>query len=78
MPGLASSSSVSTPTTGGPRTFTQRNVESMFLDSSKDAFVKLTRTAYELAMNPTLSLNQFKTLVKVQCQNGVRLVKGLL
>ena len=65
-----------TPIAGTPRTFSQRNVSSMFLDSSKDAFQKLTRTAYELAMNPTLSLNQFTTLVKVQRQNGVRLVKG--
>lgn len=68
----------STPTAGTSRTFVQRNVVSMFEDNSKDAFRKLTRTAYELAMNPTLSLNQFTTLVKVQRQNGVRLIQGML
>ena len=50
----------------------------MFGNNSKDAFIKLTRTVYELAMNPTLSLKQFTTLVKVQQQNGVRLVQGML
>ena len=44
----------------------------MCLKNSRDAFLKLTRTAYELALNPTLSLSQFSTLVKVQRDNGVR------
>ena len=77
MPGIeltSSSSSASSKT----RTFSQRDVGSMFENNSKDAFIKLTRTAYELAMILTLSLNQFTTLVKVQRQNGVRLVQGML
>jgi len=47
----------------------------MCLKNSRDAFLKLTRTAYELALNSTLSLSQFSTLVKVQQDNGVRLVQ---
>ena len=56
----------------------QKRVATMFLESSQDAYVKLVRTAYELALNPTLPMRQFKTLVKVQRQNGVRLVEGTL
>ena len=50
----------------------------MLANNSKDAFIKLIRTVYELAINPTLPLNQFTTLVKVQQQNGVHLVQGML
>ena len=64
----------STSTSAGP---SQRSVLSMCNDNSRDAFLKLTRTAYELAMNPTLPLSQFSTLVKVQRDNGIRLVQGL-
>ena len=60
------------------RTFSQRDLGSMFQNNSKDAFIQSTRTAHELAMNPTIPLNQFTTLVKVQRQNGVRLVQGML
>ena len=38
--------------------------------------MKLFRTAYELAINPTLPLSQFKTLVKIQRKNGSRLIEG--
>ena len=44
--------------------------------STKGGYTKLFRTAYELAMNPTISLAQFHTLVKVQRKNGVRLIEG--
>ena len=56
--------------------FSQKNIQSMCLQNSHDAFLKLTRTAYELALNPALPLSQFETLVKVQPMNGVRLVQG--
>ena len=42
----------------------------------KNMYVKLFRTAYELVMNPTVSLRKFKILIKVQRQNGVVLVEG--
>lgn len=44
--------------------------------NTREGYRKLFRTAYELAMNPTLPMAQFKTLVKVQKQNGVRLIEG--
>ena len=44
--------------------------------ATKEGYMKLFRTAYELAMNPTISLSQFRTLVKVQRKNGVRLMVG--
>ena len=42
----------------------------------REGYIKLFRTAYTLAIEPTLPLSQFKTLVKVQRENGVRLIQG--
>lgn len=36
----------------------------------------MIRTAYTFAMEPTLSSRQFKTLIKVQRDNGARLIQG--
>ena len=36
----------------------------------------MMKTAYTLALEPTLPSRQFKTLVKVQRENGVRLIEG--
>ena len=44
--------------------------------STRDVYTKLFVTAYHLAVEPTLPLSQFKTLVKVQRANGVRLIQG--
>ena len=60
----------------GTRGLVQKRVNVMNETTKREAYVKLFRTAYELAMNPTLPMNQFKTLVKVQKQNGVRLIEG--
>jgi hypothetical protein len=38
--------------------------------------MKMIKTAYELAMNPTMPLKHFKVLVKCQHQNGVALIDG--
>ena len=54
----------------------QKRIAAMLLDNSREAYTKLIRTAYELALNPTLAMKQFKTLVKVQWQNGVWLIEG--
>ena len=45
-------------------------------NNTKNIYVKMVMTAYELAVTPTVSLTQFKTFIKVQRQNGVVLVKG--
>ncbi len=44
--------------------------------STHDAYMKMIKTAYELAMNPTMPLKHFKVLVKCQRQNGVVLIDG--
>ena len=54
----------------------QQSIVSLTKTSTKEGYTKLFRTAYELAMNPTISLAQFHTLVKVQRKNGVRLIEG--
>ena len=43
--------------------------------SSDEAYLKMLQTAYALALEPTLPSQQFKT-VKVQHENGVRLIEG--
>ena len=48
----------------------------MTASNTKNMYMKMFRTAFELAMNPTASLKQFKTLIKVQRQNRVVLVEG--
>ncbi len=64
---------VSTPAgTSQPRA----DVLSMAQSSTRDAYLRLMNTAYELAINPTMSLNQFKTMVNVQRKNGVRFISG--
>ena len=48
----------------------------MTASNTKNMYMKMFRAAYKLAMNPTVSLKQFKTLIKVQRQNRVVLVEG--
>lgn len=36
----------------------------------------MMKTAYELALHPTMPLTHFKTLIKCQRMNGVRLIDG--
>ena len=54
----------------------QRNIKRMCETSTRDGYLKFFRTAYQLAINPTLPMTQFKTLIKVQRQNGVCLLQG--
>ena len=70
MPGTELSSPCSSASSK-IKAFSQRGVGSMFKNNSKNVFIKLTRTAYELVMNLTLPLNQFTTFV-------VCLVQGTL
>ena len=55
----------------------QSRVDVITQKSSRDAYIKLIRTAYELALNSTMSLNHFSTLVKIQRLNGIRLIEGM-
>ena len=54
----------------------QKKIITMTASNTKNMYMKMFRTAYKLAMNPTGSLKQFKTLIKVQRQNRVVLVEG--
>ena len=42
----------------------------------RERYIKLFRTAYTLAIEPTLPLSQFKTLAKVQTENAVGLIQA--
>ena len=44
--------------------------------SARDSFTKLMRTAYEMAITPSIAHKHFKVLVKCQHAKGVRLVQG--
>ena len=44
--------------------------------ASTEAYKKLMRTAYELALNPSLPLSAFKVMVKCQRENGVTVIDG--
>ena len=54
----------------------QKKITTMTASNMKNMCMKMFRTVYELTMNPTVSLRQFKTLIKVQRQNRVVLVEG--
>lgn len=54
----------------------QQLITTLTATTTHEGYLKLFRTAYELALNPNLPLHQFKTLVKVQRDNGVRLITG--
>ena len=45
-------------------------------DQAREAYLKLMRTAYEMALNPSMAHRHFEVLVKCQRINGVRLVQG--
>ena len=61
-----------------PSTFNQRRIYHVWdKNMSKGyGYVKLFHTAYILALEPTLSLSQFKTLVKVKREKDIRLIQG--
>ena len=57
-------------------TAAQPKITSSIKKQSEEAYLKMIKTAYTLALEPTLPSRQFKTLVKVQRENGVRLIEG--
>ena len=54
-----------------PSTLNQPRIDLVCDKNIKEGYIKLFRTAYTLAIEPALLLSQFKTLVKVQRENGV-------
>ena len=59
-----------------PCTLNQPRIDHICDKNMREGHIKLFRTAYTLAIEPTLPLSQFKTLVKMQRENGVRLIPG--
>ena len=55
---------------------TQTNIRDVVIGSAEDAYMKLMRTAYEMALTPSMPHKHFEVLVKCQRENGVRLVDG--
>eukprot|EP00112_Aurelia_sp_Birch-Aquarium-sp1_P010898 Seg2305.5 transcript_id=Seg2305.5/GoldUCD/mRNA.D3Y31 product="Zinc finger protein 862" protein_id=Seg2305.5/GoldUCD/D3Y31 len=62
--------------TGAQKRPIQPRIDVALKQSTSDAYLKMIKTAYELALNPTIPLKQFKVLVKCQRQNGVVLIEG--
>ena len=54
----------------------QPTIPSCVQKSTREAYGKLIRTAYELAKTPSMPLSHFSVLVKCQRQNRVRLIEG--
>ena len=42
--------------------------------STRETYVRLMNTTYELALNPKMSLRQFETMITVQWKNGIRFI----
>ena len=59
-----------------PSTLNQPRIDYVHDKNMREGYIKLFPTAYTLAIEPTLPLSQFKTLVKVEIENGVRLIYG--
>ena len=66
-----------------PSTFNQPRIDHVSDKNMSKGYVKLFHTAYiliythtHILLEPTLSLSQFKTLVKVKRENDIRLIQG--
>ena len=59
-----------------PSTFNQPRIDHVWDKNMSKGYVKLFHTAYILALEPTLSLGLFKTLVKEKRENDIRLIQG--
>ena len=57
-------------------TLNQPGIDCMCDKNMSEAYIKLFHAAYTLTMKPILPLSQFKTLVKLQRENGVKLIQG--
>ena len=54
----------------------QPDIRNSMDDSADQAYLKLMRTAYEMALHPSMPHKHFEVLVKCQKANGARLIKG--
>ena len=61
---------------GGEKRLIQPRIDAALQNSTAEIYLKMFKTAYQLAVNPTMPLKHFKVLVKCQRENGVVLVQG--
>ena len=54
----------------------QLRVDSLTDSSVRTGYMRLMKTAYSMAMNPTMPFRCFGLLIDVQRQNGVKLISG--
>ena len=54
----------------------QTRIDTLALSSSREAYIRMLITAYEIALHPNVSLSMFSIFIKVQCQNGVKFISG--
>ena len=56
--------------------FAQPRIETVTASSTREAYVRLMNTAYEIALHPTMSLNHFGAIINIQRKNGLRFISG--
>ena len=54
----------------------QTRIDTLALSSSREAYIRMLITAYEIALHPNVSLSMFSIFTKVQRQNGVKFISG--
>ena len=52
----------------------QLTIETTTSSGTRICYIRLMNTAYELAVTPTFSMNQYQTLIKIQRKNGVKFI----
>ena len=54
----------------------QTRIDTLALSSSREAYIWMLITAYEITLRPNVSLSMFSIFTKVQHQNGVKFISG--
>ena len=54
----------------------QTRIDTLALSSSREAYIRMLITTYEIALHPNASLSMFSIFIKVQRQNGVKFISG--
>jgi hypothetical protein len=60
----------------GSSRVTNLDIENSVTQDNRDALSKMLRTAYEMALKPSMPHSHFETLIKCQRMNGVILLEG--
>ena len=60
----------------GSSRVTNFDIENSVPHDSRDALLKMLKTAYEMALKPSMTHSHFQTLIKCQRINGLLLLEG--